>query len=164
MPIDVSTVADDLAVIHDEAVAITFDGLEPDTYYTLHGQAVHTLARPPGELLCRLTTVNDVHFGEVECGRIGDSPLGPILRAETDADPYPEMMNRGAIEEMAAIDPAAVVVKGDLTDRGTRAEYAEFLRAYGVFENRLFHVRGNHDAYRGDDYARGDQVIDLPGV
>jgi hypothetical protein len=85
MPIDVTTVADDLAVIHDGAVAITFDGLEPDTDYTLHGQAVHTLRRPPGELLCRLTTVNDVHFGEVECGSIDDSPLGPILRPNPEA-------------------------------------------------------------------------------
>ncbi len=164
MPIDVSTVADDLAVIHDGATVITFDGLEPDRDYTLHGQAVHTLARPPGELLCRLATVNDVHFGEVQCGRIDDSPLGPILKADPGADPYPETMNRGAIEEMAAIDPAAVVVKGDLTDLGTRAEYDDFLRAYSVFGDRLFHVRGNHDAYAGDDYAHGDQVIDLPGV
>jgi Icc protein len=164
MPIDVSTVADDLAVIHDGAAVYTYDGLEPDTEYTLHGQAVHTLPRPPGELLCRLTTVNDVHFGEVECGRIDDSPLGPILHAEPGADPYPETMNRGAITEMAAIEPAAVVVKGDLTDVGTRDQYNEFLRAYGAFGKRMFHVRGNHDAYAGDDYAHGDQVIDLPGV
>lgn len=164
MPIDVTTVADDLAVIHDGVTALTFDGLAPDTDYTLHGQAVHTLVRPPGELLCRFATVNDVHFGEVECGRIDDSPLGPILRAEPGADPYPETMNRGAIEEIAAIEPAAVVVKGDLTDLGTREEYAQFLRAYGVFGKRMFHVRGNHDAYAGDDYAHGDQVIDLPGV
>jgi 3',5'-cyclic-AMP phosphodiesterase len=164
MPIDVSTVADDLAVIHHGATAITFDGLEPDTDYTLHGQAVHTLARPAGELLCRFATVNDVHFGEVECGRIDDSPQGPILRAEPGAEPYPETMNRGAIAEIDAVDPAAVVVKGDLTDLGIRDQYAEFLDAYGVFGARLYHVRGNHDVCAGDDFARGDQVIDLAGV
>ena len=37
------------------------------------------------------------------------------------------MMNRGAIAEIAAIDPAAVVVKGDLTADGRDEEYAAFL-------------------------------------
>jgi predicted phosphodiesterase len=164
MPIDVSTVADDMAILHDGARVMTFDGLEPDTDYTFGGQELRTLVRPPGELLSHFTTVNDVHFGEVECGRIDDSPLGPILRAEPGGDPYPDTMNHGAIEEMTAVEPDAVVVKGDLTNLGTRDEYAEFLRAYGVFGERLVHVRGNHDAYAGDDFANGDQIVDLPGV
>ena len=40
--------------------------------------AFTTLPRPAGELRCRFATVNDVHFGEVEAGRIGGSDLGPI--------------------------------------------------------------------------------------
>ena len=40
-------------------------------------------------------------------------------------------MNRGAIEEISALDPAAVVVKGDLTAWGTVAEYERFLEFYG---------------------------------
>ena len=31
---------------------------------------VRTLPRPGGELLCRFATVNDVHFGETQCGII----------------------------------------------------------------------------------------------
>ena len=40
-------------------------------------------------------------------------------------------MNRGAIADIKALDPDAVVVKGDLTSMGTQAEYEAFLDAYG---------------------------------
>jgi 3',5'-cyclic AMP phosphodiesterase CpdA len=76
------------------------------------------------------------------------------------------MMNRGAIEEMQAIDPDAVVVKGDLTCRGTRDEYQRFLDAYEpAFGDRLHHVRGNHDGYFGEDFASAAPFsVTLPGV
>ena len=44
--------------------------------YEHHGIAYTTLPRPPGELRCRVATVNDVHFGETEAGRVGASDLG----------------------------------------------------------------------------------------
>jgi predicted phosphodiesterase len=75
------------------------------------------------------------------------------------------MMNRHAVAEMQALDPAAVVVKGDLTTRGTKDEYQQFLDTYEVLGDRLHHVRGNHDAYHGETFA--DQApfrVDLPGV
>ena len=42
---------------------------------------------------CRIGTVNDVHFGEVEAGRIDDHTDGPIRRAAPGEPPYPETMN-----------------------------------------------------------------------
>ena len=80
-------------------------------------------ARParPGGCSATIATANDVHFGEVECGRIGDlreEELGPILRSEPGEPPYPEVMNGAVIDEMVALDPDAVVVKGDLTNVG----------------------------------------------
>ena len=124
-------------------------GLEPDRAYELDGVSTRTLPRPPGELLTTFATVNDVHFGEVECGIIEGLPSGPTFRAAEGDDPYPVVMNHGAITEIQALDPAAVVVKGDLTSEGTVEEYAAFLDAYGVFGERLHHVRGNHDAFHG---------------
>ncbi len=58
------------------------------------------------------------------------------------------------------------MVKGDLTSMGTRAEYQTFLNAYGpAFGERLVHVRGNHDAYDGEDFASHAPLsVDLPGV
>jgi len=163
--IDVTTVADDLAVLHVGGEAHRFEGLEPDREYELLGVRVRTLPRPGGELLCRLTTVNDVHFGETEAGRIDDHAEGPIQRAAPGEPPYPETMNAAAVAEMAAIDPVAVFVKGDLSQDGTDDEWASFEACYrAAFGERLHVVRGNHDAYRGQDRYAGDTWVDLPGL
>ncbi|MGA1649325.1 MAG: hypothetical protein ACO39Y_07985, partial [Ilumatobacteraceae bacterium] len=67
---DVTTIADDLAVFHHGLSTRRLEGLRPDTVYEFNGASIRTLERPGGELLCRFATVNDVHFGEVECGRM----------------------------------------------------------------------------------------------
>jgi 3',5'-cyclic AMP phosphodiesterase CpdA len=163
--VDVTTVADDLVVLHDGMRARRYDGLTPDSDYELDGVSAHTLPRPGGQLLCRLATVNDVHFGEVEAGRVDDSELGPIQRVEPGEPPYPETMNRGAAAEIAAIEPAAVIAKGDLTADGMDEEFAAFDACYGgAFGERLHVIRGNHDAYRGQTVHLGDRVVDLPGL
>ncbi|MGH9032265.1 MAG: hypothetical protein ACRDZV_09040, partial [Acidimicrobiia bacterium] len=77
-------------------------GLEPDTRYELavEGAAadeylpvdVRTLARPDGRLLATVATANDVHFGETECGRLGNAleeELGPVFSSEPGEPPYP---------------------------------------------------------------------------
>jgi Icc protein len=162
---DITTVADDLAVIHDELVARRYEGLAADTDHDLDGIAVRTLPRPKGELLCRFTTVNDVHFGEVEAGKLDEHPEGPIRRSAPGADPYPEVMNRAAAQEMAAIDPVTVIVKGDLSQDGTDEEWAAFESCYrNPFGDRLHVVRGNHDSYRHQDGYAGDSWVELPGV
>ena len=158
--------ADDEAVLHEGVVERRYPGLDPDTTYDLDGHAVRTLARPPGERLATVCTVNDVHFGEVECGILNGVDDHPIYRSAPGDDPYPVVMNRGAIADMTTVHPDAVVVKGDLTSMGTRAEYQTFLDAYGpAFGERLLHVRGNHDAYHGQDFAaKAPLERTLPGV
>ncbi len=84
------------------------------------------------ELLCRVATVNDLHFGETECGRIDDHEGGPILHVEPGEPPYAETMNRAAAAEIAAIEPDAVIVKGDLSNDGTGDEWAAFEACYRV--------------------------------
>ena len=162
---DLTTVADDLIVAHDGTEVIRLEGLRPETEHEVRGVVVRTLPRPKGELLCRFGTVNDVHFGEVEAGRIDDNLEGPIQRVADGEAPYPETMNRGATAEMQDHDLAAVIVKGDLTLDGADDELAAFEACYrGAFGDRLHVVRGNHDAYRGQSYYAGDQWISLPGV
>jgi len=163
--VDLTTVADDLAVFHDGTNVTRLVDLQPATTYEHAGVTFTTLTRPAGELLCRFTTVNDVHFGEVEAGRVGDHPEGPIQRALPGEEPYPEVMNRGAVAEMLALDPAVVVVKGDLSQDGRPEEWAAFEQCYrSAFGDRLHVVRGNHDAYQGQTGYAGDQWIEVPGL
>ena len=163
---ELTTVADDHAVIHDGAEVHRMDGLEPDTPYEFEGFHFRTLPHPGGELLCTFATVNDVHFGETACGIIEGLDMGPIFSAAEGDPPYPEVMNQGAVAEILAADPARLVVKGDLTSKGTLEEYSDFLACYEpAFGERLVHVRGNHDSYHGGSYASWPmQQVDLPGV
>lgn len=162
---DITTVADDLIVAHDGLDVYQLDGLQPATTYEVRGRAARTLDRPAGQLLCRFGTVNDVHFGETECGRIDDHAEGPIQRVGPDETPYPETMNRGAAAEMLAADLAAVFVKGDLSVDGRPDEWAAFEACYrDTFGERLHVVRGNHDSYQGQTEYAGDRWVVLPGV
>lgn len=168
--LELTTVSTDRAVFHEGTAVTVLDGLEPGSAYEHRDIAFRTLPRPAGRLRCRVATVNDVHFGEIEAGRMAGSDLGPVQRVAPGASPYPEVMNLAAVSELLKSESAggplaAVVVKGDLTTEGTRAEFDAFERCYRTaFGDRLFAVRGNHDAYRGQtDYA-GDRWISLPGL
>jgi predicted phosphodiesterase len=151
-------------------------GLEPATPYPLQVDgaptsellpaSVTTLERPSGRRLATFATANDVHFGETHCGVLGTpEELGPVFTSEPGDAPYPEVMNAGAIDEMMTLAPDAVIVKGDLTDRGTEEEYEAFCLAYGRLGARMQHVRGNHDAMISSAMApRGPLTIELDGV
>jgi predicted phosphodiesterase len=162
---ELTTVADDEVVAFDGAEVAHWIGLEPDTEHDLDGLRARTLPRPPGERLATIATVNDVHFGEVECGII-DGWGDPILRSRPGEDPYPETMNRAAVAEIVALDPDLVVVKGDLTADGSRAQYDAFLACYEPpFGERLLHVRGNHESRPGASFAATPfQVHTVPGA
>ena len=77
---DLTTVADDEAVL-DGVVVHEHPGLTPDTDYDLDGHHFRTLPRPPGERLATVATVNDVHFGEVECGVLNGVDDHPVYRS-----------------------------------------------------------------------------------
>jgi len=165
-PWELTTVADDGAVAFRGTEVRRYDDLQPATCYELDGMSFRTLARPDGERLAIVATVNDVHFGEVECGVVDGSDVGPVLRSRPGEPPYPELMNRAAAAEIAALGPEAVLAKGDLTGSGSEEEYAAFLACYGTaFGDRLHHVRGNHDAYFGAEFAAEPaQEVELAGV
>ena len=118
-----------------------------------------------GKQLSRFATVNDVHFGETSCGE-DKSGAGPVFSVPEGSTPYPEFMNAAAIEEIKAIQPDAVLAKGDLTCRGTEEEYGKFLEFYGLaFGDKLHHVRGNHESYQAPGALPGKRIrIELPGV
>jgi Icc protein len=145
-PPELHTVTDDEVVVYRGGRAERIVGLASDTEYEVAGVAVRTLPRPAGEHVATVATVNDVHFGEVECGRLEGHDIGPVLRCEPGEAPYPEVMNAAAAEEIAEVRPDLVVAKGDLTAAGRAEEHAAFEACYGKrFGDRLIATRGNHD-------------------
>lgn len=164
---ELTTVGTREAVIHRGVDVRRLDDLRPDAVHEIDGFEFRTLPER-GELLSTFATVNDVHFGEVECGRVEghDGPeVGPVLSVGPGEPPYPETMSRAAVAEMLEVDPVAVVVKGDITAGGTDAEIDAFLDVYAPFGDRLHWVRGNHESYH--HVQRGAvpfQQVDLPGV
>jgi Icc protein len=144
---EVLTVADDEAVVWRGPEPRVFADLAPDTEVDLDGYLTRTLPRR-GELLARVATVNDVHFGETVCGHVDGMEAWETYSVGPGEPPYPEVMNAGAVADISAVSPDAVVVKGDLTSNGTQDEYDRFLEVYGpAFGDRLLHVRGNHESY-----------------
>ena len=164
-PPELTTVGSRFAVVHEGKMVRRYDGLAPDTDHDIEGFSFRTLAEP-GELVATFATVNDVHFGEVECGVIDGADIGPTFRSPPGAEPYPEVMNRAAVAEIATAPFDAVVVKGDLTSNGAQAEYDAFLAAYEPsFGERLTVVRGNHESYNRARFASDPhQEVVLPGV
>lgn len=164
-PPEPTTVAEDLAVFHDGTEVIRLTGLEPETEYEHDGIGFRTLPRPHGELLATVATVNDVHFGETECGILHGMDAGPVLRVDEGDAPYPETMNRAAVAEIRSLDPDTLVVKGDLTSTSAPDEYRAFLDCYGQFGDRLVVTRGNHDGNTEEPFEDEPfQERVLPGV
>lgn len=147
----------------DGAIVVA-GGLEPGSTTELHGLTVTTLPSI-GEVRSRIATANDVHFGEVECGKIDGHTPGQFASLPGE-DPYPLVMNRSVIADIARAGVDAVVVKGDLTAFGTDEEYAAFTEHWvGAFGASLTYVRGNHDSYPGGTYADWPvQVRDVEGL
>ncbi|HEC08446.1 MAG TPA: hypothetical protein ENI86_02630 [Acidimicrobiales bacterium] len=162
---EVSTVADDEVVIHVGEEVRRYRDLEPDRAYRFDGVEARTLPRPGGELLATIATVNDLHFGEVECGH-SSLDMGPILSMPPGSPPHPEVMNRAAAEEIAALGPDVLIARGDLTDGGRPEQFEAFEAVYGaLFADSMYMVRGNHEGYGNPDLmAHPVQHIVVPGV
>ena len=147
------SVSPDGAELFVDGRVVRLSGLTPASGYTMAGVSFTTLP-DLGALRCVFATANDVHFGETVCGHVAGADEVDAFRVPEGATPYPEVMNAAVVADIATCDPVAVVVKGDLTDDGVDTDYARFLEVWGgAFRERLLHVRGNHDCFRGQQFA-----------
>jgi len=134
--------------------AVNLDGLAPDTSLDLTlrcpGRGRHrvarfrTLAPPPGRLLCRFATVNDIHVGERAFGLLRTLSLPEA----STADNHSVLCARSAVGEALAWGAEALVVKGDLTYHGTPEEWEVVGRLLGDLAVPVEAVFGNHDVTR----------------
>jgi 3',5'-cyclic AMP phosphodiesterase CpdA len=112
----------------------------------------------PAALVDRIAHLSDLHF-------VGER-YGCRMEAGTHG-PRGNRCIRRALRKLAAIHAASpldrVLITGDVTDAGTRAEWAEFLdlmRGFPELRDRLSFVPGNHDVNIVDRHNTGR--FDLP--
>lgn len=101
-----------------------------------------TLTPPPGRLLGRFATVNDVH--------IGVHGFGLFFERKDRAGDVPHAIRclRAAVAEAKAWGAEALVAKGDLTHGGRPWEWEVVGRELGAAELPVVGVPGNHDVVR----------------
>lgn len=149
---EVVSVAPDGAELFADGRVERVVGLEADRDYVVGGLSFHTMG-DLGEVHCVVATGNDVHFGETVCGHLEGVEGFECFEVDEGEAPYPEVMNAAVVDDVVALDPSCVVVKGDLTDDGAAEDYSAFLDTWGRVGDRLVHVRGNHDSYAGRSFA-----------
>lgn len=138
------------------------DGLKPATEYELVvempggeewvAQRFTTLEPPPGPLLCKFATVNDIHFGEHWFGYLKTieepHPLPPGFSN------YSFRCTRAALDEALEWGAEAIVVKGDLTNNSQPNEFREIGEVLASLPVPVEVILGNHDARDAEYPAR----------
>lgn len=110
----------------------------------------HTLPRPDGALLGRIATVSDSHIGSASTGY-----LHTIIEKPAPAVPHPERCLRAAVLEAESWGADELLVKGDLVDRSSDANWSAAEAALAGFPGPVSIVAGNHEwSSRGDGRAQ----------
>ncbi len=130
-----------------------------------------TLTPPPGEELFRLATVSDVHVGSTSTGY-----FHTITEVPRPSELHPVRCLRAAVHELDAWGAEQLVVKGDLIDFSTEANWASVDRALGGLRIPVDLIPGNHETSKdwemsphagavqsGLHLVHGVQSLDRPG-
>lgn len=165
--------------------SVVLAGLPPGRLLTVHASgdalpaprrlAVRTLARLPGEELCRVATISDLHLGAVAFGQQGtirERPRPEVL--------HPQRCAAAAVDEAVAWGAQHLFAKGDLTNLGQPDQWRDYAALVHRAPVPFDAIPGNHDQVVGwyagalapDDAAKAfglsiaDPVLvrDLPGL
>lgn len=144
-----------LAPDAEHRVDIEVAGAAPVARDAYFPESLRTLPAPRARRTATLATLNDLHFGEPRFGgkltadhEYGDAEPGFPLIRDTDTDePYWRIMNEDAIEEINAASVDAVVIKGDIADRGLPEQFAWAREAFDRLRAPHHAFLGNHDYY-----------------
>jgi hypothetical protein len=149
---------------------VRIEGLEPDTELRIEVEvtgadapaadryfpaSVRTLPAARAARTATFATLNDLHFGEPRFGgqltadhEYGDEADNfPLIRAEDTDVPYWRIMNEDAIAEINAAGVDAVVIKGDIADRGLPEQFGWARETFAKIAAPHHAFLGNHDYY-----------------
>ncbi|HZR84109.1 MAG TPA: metallophosphoesterase [Candidatus Binatia bacterium] len=145
------------------------DAASPDPYFP---GDVTTLPAPTAKEVASFATLNDLHFGEsrfggtlLPGGDYGDPAPGFPEVHESEGDvPYWLAMNEDAVADINAAGVDAVVVKGDIADRGRRDQFEIAARTFARFRMPHHAFLGNHDHYGllAGDHVDGYPILGQP--
>jgi 3',5'-cyclic AMP phosphodiesterase CpdA len=124
----------------------------PDAYY--QGEAT-TLPAPRAAEVASFATLNDLHFGEPRFGGVlladggygPEAPGFPAVHENDDPVPYWLAMNEDAVADINASGVGAVIIKGDIADRGRAEQFEVAARTFARFRMPHHAFLGNHDHY-----------------
>jgi predicted phosphodiesterase len=136
-------------------VEIQVRGAEPPERHVYFPESVETLPAPEASEVASFATLNDLHFGEPRFGgflqpdgEYGEDREGFPFVTEHDTEvPYWRFMNEDAVDEINASGVDAVVIKGDIADRGRPEQFREAARTFARFRMPHHAFLGNHDHY-----------------
>jgi Icc protein len=165
---------------HGRPGAAVLDGLPPATSLELvvtdatgrrrRADTFTTLAPPPGRLLSRFATVNDLHIGSHSFGTVH-----PVWESGVLA-PHALRCARAATDEARQWGAERLVVKGDLVQDGRPEEWAAAAELIAGCGLPATVIEGNHDvcirsidgtailAQHGLTLHHQPAAVDLPGV
>lgn len=130
--------------------SVVIDGLSPGTLFVVRATgravgrdqqvAVRTLPALPGEELCRVATLSDLHLG---CDRFGHR--GTIRERPVPEVLHPVRCSRAALDEAVGWGAERILVKGDLTNFGAPAQWREYAALVAASPVPVDAIPGNHD-------------------
>jgi hypothetical protein len=154
--------------------------LRPDTTYRIDvtwvgGRAqleARTLPSPPGEELCRLATVSDLHLGSDHWGA---SRL--MVDRSGHEEPFPVRCARAAVTEAVEWGAELLLIKGDAAHHQHEDDFQLVGDLVDGIDIPVMLIPGNHDVdgrgsgptpakvgSRGIAYVRDAVCVDLPGI
>lgn len=132
--------------------ALVVDGLEPGTAHDvrLDGRRVGSCTTLPslGAERCRVAVLTDLHIGEPHFG------AWPRAEHPDPSAPPNERALRSGLDQALAWGAQALVLKGDLTETGRRAQWETFAEILRPVPVPVLATRGNHDVQRGAQLDR----------
>ncbi len=99
-----------------------------------------TLAPLPGEELCRIATISDLHLGVEVFGH-----RGTITDPGDHPDPHPLRCAEAAFHEAVAWGAERIVAKGDLTNLGDPGQWRQYASLVHGCPVPVDAIPGNHD-------------------